>query len=163
MTFRLRDADSSVRLFVTAFLLVLTAGYLTGLLFVGHTTSGTAEGLSQEYRGTPEGSPGELKYAKSADEMYIFLHNHVLSLSLVFFAIGGVFSFSSIVPPGLKKFLMVEPLLAIATTFGGIWLMRFVSEYFNWLVIVSGTTMACCYAAMTGYILWELWITPRRK
>ena len=154
---RLRDADAALRLFLTAFLLLLTAGYGVGLLFAGHTTSGTPAGLTEEYRGTPEGSQGaELKYAKSEDEMYIFLHNHLLSLSLVFFAVGGIFYFSD-TSPGLKKFLMLEPFAALITTFGGIWLVRFVAPAFSWLVLLSGIAMAGCVIAMVVIILRELW------
>jgi len=159
LAWRLRDADKTLRFFLTAVLIMLTAGYVIGLFFVDHTTSGTPSGLSEEFRGSPENSQAtELKYAKTADEMYIFLHNHILSLSLVFFAVGGIFYFSS-VKDKLKKFLMVEPILAIGTTFGGIWLMRFVSEYFSWLVLVSGVTMVGCYFVMVMLILKELWLT----
>jgi hypothetical protein len=156
---RLRDADRTLRLFITAFLLVLTVGYTIGLLFVDHTTSGTPVGLSEEFRGTPETSTAaELKYAKSADEMYIFLHNHILSLSLVFLAVGIIFYFHSMPPGLLKDALIVEPFAAILTTFGGIWLMRFVSEYFSWLVLISGISMVGCYVSMVTLILKELWI-----
>jgi ABC-type amino acid transport system permease subunit len=159
LAWRLRDADRTLRLFITAFLLVLTVGYTIGLLFVDHTTSGTARGLSEQFRGTPETSTAtELKYAKSADEMYIFLHNHILSLSLVFFAIGIIFYFHSMRSGLLKDFLMVEPFAAIVTTFGGIWMMRFVSEYFSWLVLLSGISMVGCYVSMVMLILKELWI-----
>jgi hypothetical protein len=57
----------------------------------------------------------------------------------------------------MKSVLMVEPLLAVGTTFGGIWLTRFVSESFGWLVLASGISMALCYLAMVVLILWELW------
>ena len=156
---RLRDADRTLRLFITAFLALVTAGYAVGLSYVGHTTSNTVHGLSEQFRGTPESSSvSELKYAKSADEMSILLHNHVLSLSLVFFCVGGVFYFSSLVNPGIKRFLMIEPIAAIATTFGGIWLVRFVSSSFSWLVLVSGVSMAGCLAVMALLILWALWM-----
>ena len=155
----LASADKNLRLFITAFLIILTLGYTIGLLFVDHTTSGKPTGLIEEFRGTPE-NPAvlELKYAKSSDEMYIFLHNHILSLCVVFFAVGGIMYFSSIVSPALKAFLMVEPFIAIATTFGGIWLMRFVSEHFSWLVLVSGVSMVGCYIVMVALILTDLWM-----
>ena len=157
-SWRLRDADRSMRFFITAFLLILTSGYVIGLAFVDHTTGATPKGLSEQYRGSPENSNAtELKYAKSPDEMSIFLHNHVLSLSLVFFAVGGIFYFSSTTSLRVKEFLMVEPFAAILSTFGGIWLMRFVSEYFSWLVMVSGATMVGCYFVMVMLILKELW------
>jgi hypothetical protein len=51
---------------------------------------------------------------------------------------------------------MVEPLAAVATTFGGIWLMRFVSPLFSYLVLLSGLTMGLCYLAMVALLLAEL-------
>lgn len=169
MTWRLRNADRTLRLFITAFLLTVTAGYSIGLLFVDHTTSGTPSGISAEVRGNEDepvnggadgagGADGdaEMKFGKSPREMYTFLHNHVFSLSILFFCIGAVFYWSS-VPAGLKTFLIVEPFAAIATTFGGIWLLRFVSPSFSWLVLVSGVSMLACYALMFVLILKELW------
>lgn len=168
---RLKDADRPMRFFLTAFLLVLTAGYAIGLIFVDHTTSGTPSGIAEEIRGNqePEGPDArgtgvdappaatELKFEKSPRELYTFLHNHVFSLSLLFFCVGLIFWFSS-VRDGLKTFLLVEPFAAIVTTFGGIWLLRFVSPAFSWLVVVSGVSMLCCYALMLALILRELWL-----
>ncbi len=158
-SWRLRDADRTLRVFITVFILLLTTGYAIGLMFVDHSSARTVQGLTEEFRGTPENSPAlELKYAKSVSEMYVFLHNHILSLSLVFFAVGGIFYFSSSVSRGTKEFLIIEPFVAIATTFGGIYLMRFVSEHFSWLVLVSGVSMVGCYLVMVFLILKELWI-----
>lgn len=154
---RLRDADSRTRSFLIFFLVILTAGYAVGLLFIDHSSGGTPQGVAEQFRGSADaGQSAEIRYEKSPDEMYIFLHNHILSLALVFFAVGGIFSFSSIAKGGLKTFLMVEPLVAIATTFGGIWLMRFVSPAFLYLVLISGATMGLCYVAMVALMITEL-------
>lgn len=162
LTWRLKDADNTLRLFITMFLFVLTVGYSIGLLFVEHTTQGTPKGLSEEYRGTPETVDAvELKYEKSAGEMYVFLHNHILSLAIVFFIVGVLFYFSSEVSDRIKKFLIVEPFVALVTTFGGIWLVRMVSEHFSWFVFVSGISMVGCYFVTVGLVLKELWF--RRK
>lgn len=158
-SWKLRQADATARLFITAFLVVLTAGYAIGLLFVDHTSRSTPSGLEEQFRGSQEQSQSaELRYEKSEDEMYIFLHNHIFSLSLIFFAVGGLFYFSSIVSTPVKSFLIIEPFFAIITTFGGIWLMRFVSAGFSWLVVISGTLMVGCYVAMVVLILVELWM-----
>jgi len=155
---RLRDADRPVRLFLTAFLILVSAGYGIGLAFVDHATSGTPSGVSSEFRGDKNGNTAtELKFEKSPREMYTFIHNHVLSLAILFFCVGGIFTFSSMVGPGWKGVLLVEPFVAIATTFGGIWMMRFFSPAYSWLVIVSGLSMAASYAAMVLLILRELW------
>jgi len=155
---RLRDAGGPLRLLITAFLVVLTSGYALGIFFVEHTTSGTPGGLSGEFRGTDaDASSMDMKFEKSPREMYTLLHNHVLSLSILFFLVGAIFNFSSIPGTPWKALLMVEPFVAIVTTFGGLWLLRFVSPGFVWLVIPSGISMVACYLLMVALILKELW------
>jgi hypothetical protein len=157
-TWRLRDADGPLRMLITAFLVVLTAGYALGIFFVEHTTSGTPGGVSGEFRGTEaDASAMELKFEKSPREMYTLVHNHVLSLSLLFFCVGAIFNFSSYPGPPWKTLLMAEPFVAIVTTFGGLWLLRFVDPGFVWLVIPSGFSMAACYILMVILIMKELW------
>ena len=163
MTFRLREADATLKLFLTLFIAVMSAGYLIGLFFVEHTTSLSSQGIQEQFLGSANVQTiQEMKYAKSANEMYVFLHNHILSLSLVFFALGGIFYFSSLVSDGVKKFLIVEPFIALVTTFGGIVLIRFVSPLFSWLVLLSGVSLFVCYCVMGYLILRELWF-PRHK
>ena len=159
MTFRLRDADPTTRLFLTAFIAVLTAGYAVGLLFVDHTTSIRPEGIAEQFLGSPP-EAAEIRYEKSPNEMFVFLHNHLVGFSLIFFALGAVFLFSSTVSPGVKRFLLVEPMVAIVTTFGGIVLVRFVSPHFSWLVLLSGISLVGCYAVTAVLILRELWFPP---
>ena len=169
--FRLRDADPTLRLFITAFLIVLTAGYAVGLAFVDHTTSTAPSGIEQRFLGSEASDasgdsiepPGDLTFPKSPAEMFTLIHNHVFGLSILFFILGGIFYFSSLARPGLKRFLMVEPLAGILTTFGGLALVRYVSPAFSWLVILSGISVGLCYAAMTLLILAELWLPSSRR
>lgn len=164
-TYRLRDADPTLRMFITVFLIVLTAGYAVGLAFVDHTTSATPSGIESRFLGTDEsGEPaGDMTFPKSSAEMFTLIHNHVFGLSILFFVLGGIFYFSSLVRPGLKRFLMVEPLAGIATTFGGLALVRYVSPAFSWLVVLSGISVGVCYAAMILLILSELWLPSSRR
>jgi hypothetical protein len=155
MSFRLRDADITLKLFITAFLVVLTIGYAIGLFFVEHQTSFTPRGVQEQFLGNDE-SAQEIRYAKSANEMFVFMHNHILSMSLVFLALNTLFYFSS-TPPKLKVVLMVEPFAAILTTFGGIALVRYLSEGWSWLVILSGVLLFTSYVVIVGMILNDLW------
>jgi hypothetical protein len=162
MNFRLRDADRTLRAFLTAFLVVLTIGYATGLLFVEQTTCLTSSGIQEQMLGNEESTVAtEMKYAKSVSEMYVFLHNHILSVTMIMMVVGSIFYFSSIVGEGTKRFLLVEPFVAVLTTFGGIALVRFVSPHFSWLVLLSGVSLFVCYAAMLALILKELWMSTR--
>ncbi|HEX9655876.1 MAG TPA: hypothetical protein VGB89_03035 [Bacteroidota bacterium] len=156
MTFRLRDADPTMRIFITVFLCVLSVGYMIGLFFVDHTTAGTPTGIEEQFLGSQYAA--EMKYEKSVGEMFVFLHNHLFSLSLVFFCLGSIFYFSTIVSSGWKTFLLVEPFVALLTTFGGIALVRFVAPWMSWLVFASGVSLFVCYVAMAVLILTELWL-----
>lgn len=158
MKCRLRDADASLRIFLTMVLLVITAGYAVGLLFVEHTTALSVRGIEEQFLGNEEAvTEQDIRYAKSAHEMFVFMHNHILSLGVVFFVVGGIFWCSSLVLNRTKTVLMVEPLVAILTTFGGMALVRYVSPVFSWLVLISGLSLAVCYAAMVTLIVRELW------
>jgi ABC-type polysaccharide/polyol phosphate export permease len=97
----------------------------------------------------------EMHFAKSSYEMFVFAHNHIISLSVVFFCLGSIFFFSSLVSDRLKRFLLIEPLIAIVTTFGGIVLVRFVAREFAWVVLISGVSLGLCYLAMIVIILYE--------
>ncbi len=158
LNFQLRDADSTLRLFLTTFIIVLTLGYGVGLFFVEHTTSFSSQGVEEQLLGNGHRENAqEMSYAKSTNEMYVFVHNHVLSLALVFFVVGSIFYFSSTVNEKLKRFLLIEPLVAIITTFGGVALVRLVSPGFSWLVLLSGLSLFICYGVVVVLIMKELW------
>jgi hypothetical protein len=160
MSFRLHDADTTLKAFITAFLLVLTIGYAIGLFFVEHHTSFSSRGVQEQFLGNEDSEVAqEVRYAKSANEMFVFIHNHILSLALVSFAVGGIFYFSSLVSAKIKLFLVVEPLVATLTTFGGIVLVRYVSPVFTWLVLFSGASLFLCYSIMVVLIMKELWLS----
>ncbi len=159
---KLKYLDKTLKLFITFFLILLTAGYVIGIVLIDHKTSFRISDISEEYVGTPEDSEKEeIKYSKSPNEIYIFLHNHIISLTILFFLTGLIFYFSSIVSDNLKLILLIEPFIAIITTFGGIWLIWKVSPLFAWLVIVSGISMFACYFIMVFLILKELWLTKK--
>jgi len=153
-----------MKLFLTAFIVVLSTGYGIGLAFVEHTTSLSTPGVEQQFLGSidPERME-EMRYPKSVNEMYVFIHNHVLALSLIFFCVGAIFYFSSTVPESVKRFLLIEPMAAIVTTFGGIALVRFVSPHFSWLVVISGGSLLVCYAAIVYLVMKELWFIGQRQ
>lgn len=163
MTYRLREAERGVRWMITLFLAVLSSGYAVGLLFVERTTAMSAPGVEAQFLGTPEGGEqAEVRYAKSPGEMFTFIHNHVFSMAIMFFVLGVLLHGTSVLPPGWTMFLMTEPFAAIATTFGGIALVRYVSPLFTWLVLLSGISLACVYLAGICVIMVEMWGRPRR-
>ena len=115
-TTKLRDLPQYVRISILAFLITLSFGYYTGLLFVEDTTQFSSEGIDLNYNGNEiiysedESLEDEeiifnefeetvelnepIKFKKSEKEIITIIHTHVLSFSLIFFALGLLLCFT---------------------------------------------------------------------
>ncbi len=161
---RLATLRGLPRAFLTAFLVTLTIGYLTGVYFVDYTTHGTPSGVVQQFRGNedlPMEAVQEIKYPKSDREMLNIIHAHVTSFALIFLGAGGVFLLSS-VRPRLKKWLVIEPFIATLVLFGSMAAVRYAPDAWALplavLMVVAGLTTFIALLVMVGLSLWELWV-----
>ena len=77
-----------LKLLIGTFIIVLSIGFYTGLLFVGETSSANPNGIEEQYLGN-ETDDGEeaivMKFKKSEKEMLTLVHSHLLSMSIIFF------------------------------------------------------------------------------
>ena len=147
-----------IKTFLAVFVIVLSVGYFTGLLFVMQTETTTPAGIEENYRGN-EDDPGAevMKFEKGEREMLTIIHTHILSMSFIFFLLGGIMLFTQL-PKKLKLFLIVEPFFSILVTFGGIFLVWQGIDWVKYVVLVSGILMTSCFAASAGIILYQLLI-----
>jgi hypothetical protein len=121
------EFPKEVKLLIGAFLIVLSVGYFTGFRFVNETTENTPTGIQENYLGNEDDLEAEvMKFKKPKREMLTIIHTHILSMSVIFFILGGLVSFAKL-PAWLKKSLMLEPLLSVLLTFGGIYLFSIFS------------------------------------
>lgn len=165
----LRSLPVSIRLLLTAFLLAAAFGFTQGLLFVKHTTRMSTDGIAERYRGTeamgidPDKLPDdrEIQYEKSEAEILNITHAHIITLSLLFLVVGGIFALSSGLPSWLRGFVLVEPFVSIVLTFGGMWLVRFQHPSWSLLMAVSGIAMTFSFFLMTGWTVWDMWRSQR--
>ena len=155
---RLQQLPIKIKLLLFFTVLNLTFGVSIGLYYVANTTQLSPAGTTEHFSGSEIDAEFDIpeKYPKPVSELLITTHNHILSLTLIFLIIGGIFYFNSSITGGLKTFLIAEPFVSILTTFGGIWLIRFVHPAFSYLVIISGILMYGCYFTMAGVLLYEL-------
>lgn len=159
---RIHTLPGYVRHFMVAFVLVLSVGYFSGLTFVRQTNSVTPNGLVENYLGNEEAEEvAVMKFKKGEREMLTILHTHILSISFIFFLLGGLVSITSL-PEKLKAFLMIEPFVSILLTFGGIYFMWKGVLWMKWIVIISGTVMTAVYIMAAGAVLWQL-VAYKRK
>ncbi len=145
-----------IRSFLAVFVIVLSVGYFTGLLFVGQTETTTPAGIEENYLGNEDDLDAEvMKFKKGEREMLTIIHTHVLSMSLIFFLLGGIVLFAQL-PKKLKFFLILEPFFSILATFGGIYFVWKGVEWVKYLVLVSGILMTAIFLASVSIVLYQL-------
>ncbi|SHJ90279.1 hypothetical protein SAMN04488007_1886 [Maribacter aquivivus] len=145
-----------VRLFLVAFVIVLSVGYFTGLLFVSETSTASVDGIEENYLGNESDENADvMKFKKSKRQMLTIIHTHILSMSFIFFLLG-ILVWLTKLPTKLKVFLTVEPFLSVLLTFGGIYFIWSGVTWFKYLVIVSGILMTATYTASAMIVLYQL-------
>lgn len=147
---------SEIKTFIAIFVIVLSIGFFTGLLFVGQTSSDSPAGIQENYLGNEEDEDAkEMKFKKSEREMLTIVHTHVLSMSFIFFLIG-ILVWLTRLPKKLKLFLTIEPFISIILTFGGIYFLWNGFFWMKYVVVFSGILMTLTYTASALLVLLQL-------
>ncbi|MBC8256016.1 MAG: hypothetical protein H8E85_01745 [Candidatus Marinimicrobia bacterium] len=154
----LYQLPKGIKLLLMLTVLNLTVGVGIGLYYVANTTHLSPEGTTEQFRGSTVEDEFDIpeKFPKPISELLTTTHNHIISMTFIFFIIGGIFYFNSIISGFWRTFFIAEPFFSILTTFGGIWLIRFIHPAYAFLVIPSGILMYLCYFIMAGILLYEL-------
>ncbi|MGB1449838.1 MAG: hypothetical protein ACPG8F_08360 [Flavobacteriaceae bacterium] len=141
----LRNFSKAFKSFLVAFILILSVGYFTGLLFVAQTDSTHPNGVVENYNGNENDEDAViLKFKKGEREMLTILHTHILSIGFIF-AFLGLLVWGTEIPLFWKKFLTIEPFVSILVTFGGIYVIWLGYPAMAYLVMISGFLMTLSY------------------
>ena len=145
-----------IKLLIGVFVIVLSIGFFSGLLFVGETSSANPNGIEEQYLGNEHDEDAEvMKFKKSEKEMLSLVHSHVLSMSIIFFLLALIVSITKL-KRQLKMFLMVEPLISVVLTFGGLYFLWTGILWMKYIVMVSGTLMTLSFLLSVVIILKQL-------
>lgn len=145
-----------IKLFLGVFVVVLSIGYFTGLLFVSETTTTAPDGIEENYLGNEEDEDANvMKFRKSEREMLTIVHTHILSMSFIFFLLG-VLVWMTKVSKKVKLFLTVEPFLSVLLTFGGIYFLWMGISWMKYVVMLSGILMTATFTISAFLVLWQL-------
>lgn len=145
-----------IKLLIGSFLIVLSIGFFTGLMFVSETSSVNPKGIEEQYLGNEDDAEAMvMKFKKSEKEMLSIVHSHVLSMSLIFFLLGGILSLTKL-NKKLKLFLMIEPFFSVILTFGGIYLLWQGLLWMKYIVLFSGSLMTVTFALSVSIIHLQL-------
>jgi hypothetical protein len=137
--------------------IVQLVGYTTSLVFVWHTTRLAPPGVAARYRGTdPSGGDEAMQFPKSFGEMLTITHTHLLSMAVIFVLTGLGVALCARVAPRWKRWLAVEPFVALLVSFTAMWLMRYADARFAWLLEASSTLLAVTFYVQSYLILREV-------
>ena len=147
---------AEIKLLIAAFIITLNIGFFTGINFVKITSTFDSKGIESNYLGNEEDEEAEvMQFKKSKKEILTLVHNHILSLSVIFLLLGGILSLTSF-NKTLKKFLMFEPFISIVLTFGGIYILWNGVLWFKYIIMISGIAMVLSVIISSFIILKEL-------
>jgi hypothetical protein len=156
------DLPESLRALGRWITIVQLVGYTTSLVFIRHTTGMTTAGVAARYRGSdPEAAEGAMQFPKSFAEMLTVTHTHLFSMAAIFVFSGVALALCSRPAERWRRFLIVEPFVALLVSFSAMWLMRYVDPHFSWLLALSSAIMAATFYAQSYFILRELSGTGR--
>ena len=152
----LLSLPKEIKLLIGAFIIVLSIGFYTGLLFVGETSSANPNGIEEQYLGNEDDENAQVMHFKKSDqEMLTLVHNHILSMSIIFFLVGLIVSITKL-NKKLKMFLIVEPFISVVLTFGGLYLLWSGMLWMKYIVMLSGILMTLTFTASVFVILYQL-------
>ncbi|MBA6157018.1 hypothetical protein H3Z83_10860 [Tenacibaculum sp. S7007] len=141
-----------IKLLILAFVCTLSIGFFGGISFVRDTTNSNPKGIEQRYLGNENDEEATtMKFKKSSGEIKTLVHNHILSLSVIFFLLAIILATTS-VNAQLKLFLMIEPFVSIICTFGGIYLMWTGITWMKYVIMISGLFMTLSFTASVFFI-----------
>ena len=147
---------NEIKLLIFAFIIVLSIGFFTGLLFVSETSSANPEGIEEHYLGNEaDENASIMKFKKSSREMLTLVHNHTISMSIIFFLVGLILS-TTLINKRLKLFLLIEPFVSVILTFGGVYLLWNGILWMKYVVMFSGTLMTLSFTVSILIIMFQL-------
>jgi hypothetical protein len=158
----LSSFPQEIKFFIASFVVILSIGFFTGLLFVNETSSASPAGIEENYLGNEQDeNAGIMKFQKSEREMLTIIHTHILSMSFIFFLLG-ILVWLTRLSKNWKLFLTVEPFISVLLTFGGIYLLWTGILWMKYIVIFSGVLMTLTFAVSAVYVLYQLTLrTPQ--
>lgn len=152
----LHQFPREIKSVIFIFMIVLSVGFYGGLGFVNNTTSMEVSGIESHYLGNEDVEDAEImQFKKSEREILTIVHNHILSMSVIFFLLSIILATTSM-NKKLKYFLMVEPFVSIMLTFGGIYLLWSGVLWFKYIIIFSGILMTLSFVVATFSICYQI-------
>ena len=157
----LKSLDKNIKKLIIYYLITLGVGFSLGIVYVYLNSEFSSSGMTEQYLGSED--EWNFKPAKTLKDLVSHTHEHITMFSLIFVSIGFIFSFNSTIKGFWKSFLILEPFVSIILTFGGFFIIRYMSVKFSYTIIISSTLMYICFYVMLFTCLYELLFLKKRN
>ena len=151
---KLKNLDSNSRTLILSYLIVIGVGMSFGLLYVYLTSEMNPTGMVEQYKGNND--DWDPKLPKTITDLVSQAHDHITMFSIIFLTIGFIFNQNSIVTGIWKKFLIVEPFFSILITFIGFFVLRYITDTFAYIIMLSSGLMYICFYLMLFISIYEI-------
>ena len=157
----LHTFPKEIKMLIGAFIIVLSIGFYTGLLFVSETSSTNPNGIEEQYLGNEEDLDATvMRFKKNEQQMLTLVLGHILSMSIIFFLVGLILCTTKL-SRKLKLILTVEPFVSVVLTFGGIYFLWKEILWMKYVIMISGTLMTITYTLSVLIILYQLFMSNK--
>ena len=157
----LKSLDKNIKKLIIYYLITLGVGFSLGIVYVYLNSEFSSSGMTEQYLGSED--EWNFKPAKTLKDLVSHTHEHITMFSLIFVSIGFIFSFNSTIKGFWKSFLILEPFVSIILTFGGFFIIRYMSVKFSYIIMISSALMYICFYVMLFTCLYELFFLKKQN
>ena len=157
----LQTLDKNLKKILIYYLITLGVGFSLGVLYVYLNSEFSSSGMIEQYLGNND--EWEPKLPKTLQDLVSHTHEHITMFSIIFLSLGLIFLYNSTIKGFWKRFLIIEPFLSIIITFGGFFIIRYISINFSYIIMISSILMYLCFYIMLTISLYELIFLNKNK
>ena len=157
----LQTLDKNLKKILIYYLITLGVGFSLGVLYVYLNSEFSASGMIEQYLGNND--EWEPKLPKTLQDLVSHTHEHITMFSIIFLSLGLIFLYNNTIKGFWKRFLMLEPFVSIIITFGGFFMIRYVTTSFSYIIMISSLLMYICFYVMLIISLYELIFLNKNK
>ena len=146
--------DKNLKKLLIYYLFTIGIGFSLGVLYVYLNSEFSNTGMVEQYAGNND--EWEPKLPKTLKDLVSHTHEHITMFSIIFLSLGLIFSHNSVIKGFWKSFLILEPFISIIITFGGFFIIRYITTTFSYVIMISSLLMYICFYIMLFICLYEL-------
>lgn len=156
-TFRLANSSLETRLVYSLFLVFVLGGLLTTWLLQFLRIGFGYERIVAYYLGGEIN--GQISFGKNFNLLLEQTHFHTFIMGLTFLVLSHLFIATSL-RKGVKCFFILLTFFSTLCDIGGVWLIRYLSPLFAYLLMAAWIGSTAGYIAMILAPFYEMWFPP---